>query len=797
MRQWSLTSQDPLILVLAADVRFCTPDYMDDQSWQMRLGEGDPAALDLVSSLGRRARALRLFPFFSLGGSRVSDPARFASAPRVRRFLPNYAGVDCKPFEGLAVTFEAWVPESHALAGRMTLTNLTSGPVTARCGIHMQLQPFENGQPASPTNARGVTVLSGRAGNLCPLLFLAGGAVLEGTPIPGLSVSVTLAPGASRVLPWVHAGRPSVEESFDLARAVAGRSWEAELAHLDVADASTVEFETGRPDWDAVLAFSQHAALRSFLGPSRYLRHPSFVAARQPDLGYSERGDGRDHPWEWSGQDPARSACAIDLLAPIAPELAQGVILNYLSVQAPDGWIDWQPGLAGQRNGSMCIPWLADWVHAWCARTQDWSLARENLPRLLAFYRAWFSAARDRDQDGHPEWDHAAQALAEDSPTFGPWQAWSQRLDPRVAETVDLACALYRETQALLAIAVALGREDLTDELEQHAGRLRGAVEQAWSDATGCYHDVDRDTHRSPAGGRQATLRGRQRQLIGRSYDPPARLIVVCRSLEAEAHGLQVVLRGRAAGRRATVRLASADFRWTFEHGVATCDRPFSQLESIEVDGVPSGIEVEIAAADFSRSEVTHLLPLWAGIPEAARARELVHRTLLDTGRYWRAYGVPVIAADDPSYRPDRKGGSGGAWMLWNARILDGLVAYGLRENAADLFTRLMQGIIASARSERCFREAYNVDAEQGLGRRHDLAGAAPVHALLRILGLELASPTRLRVEGRSPFDRPITIRWRGLEVRREADRTWVTFPNGDSIELDGEEPRWIEQASL
>ncbi|MCX6069623.1 MAG: trehalase family glycosidase [Chloroflexi bacterium] len=794
MRDWSLTAKDPLVLALAADVRFCAPDYADDQIWELRLAGGDPPALSLITSFGRRARSMRLFPFFSLDGRRVSDPERFASAPLVRRFLPNYACVDCRPFDAIAVAMEAWVPESHALAGRIAVTNLTAGSVTIRCGVHVQLAPHENGQPASPTNVRGVTVLAGRAGNLNPVLFLAGGAVLEGTPIPALAVNVTLAPGATRLVPWVHAGRPSVDESFDLARAVAGRSWDAELARLEVADASTLEFETGRQDWDAVLTFSQQAALRSFLGASRYLRHPSFVAARQPDLGYSERGDGRDHPIEWSGQDPARSAYVMGLVAPAAPELALGVIHNYLNVQAPDGLIDWRPGLAGQRQGSLCIPWLADWVQAWCVRTQDWSLARESLPRLLAFYRSWFSPAHDRDQDGHPEWDHAAQALSEDSPTFGGWQPWSQGLDIRAAETVDLACALYRETVALLAMAAALGREELRPELEQRARQLRQAVENSWSEATGCYHAVDRDTHCSPVGGRLATLRGPQRRAVAQSFDPAARLVVICRSNEANARGLHVVVRGKAEGRPATERLTFAEFRWFFEHGIATSDRTFSRVESIEAGGISSEVEIEVSAADFSRGEVTHLLPLWAGIPDAPRAQDLVRRTLLDPARYWRAHGLPVVPADDPAYRPDRVDGCGGTWMPWNAMIIDGLVAYGYRAQAADLFTRLMGTIVASARSERCFHEAYNADALQGLGGRHDLAGAAPVHSLLRILGIELAAPTRLRVEGRSPFDRPITVRWRGLEVRRDADRTRVTFPDGEQVELDGEEQRWIEQ---
>ena len=40
-------------------------------------------------------------------------------------------------------------------------------------------------------------------------------------------------------------------------------------------------------------------------------------------------------------------------------QLAQGIVRNYLAVQQNDGWIDWKPGLGGQRQGVMCLPVLA------------------------------------------------------------------------------------------------------------------------------------------------------------------------------------------------------------------------------------------------------------------------------------------------------------------------------------------------------------------------------------------------------------------------------------------------------
>ena len=42
MREWSLGPGDPLTLNLAADFRFCIPDYANDHIWELETGGGDP-----------------------------------------------------------------------------------------------------------------------------------------------------------------------------------------------------------------------------------------------------------------------------------------------------------------------------------------------------------------------------------------------------------------------------------------------------------------------------------------------------------------------------------------------------------------------------------------------------------------------------------------------------------------------------------------------------------------------------------------------------------------------------------
>jgi len=45
MREWSLRAGDPLNLMLAADMRFCAPNYANDHIWEMELGAGAPSGL--------------------------------------------------------------------------------------------------------------------------------------------------------------------------------------------------------------------------------------------------------------------------------------------------------------------------------------------------------------------------------------------------------------------------------------------------------------------------------------------------------------------------------------------------------------------------------------------------------------------------------------------------------------------------------------------------------------------------------------------------------------------------------
>lgn len=781
---------------LAADARLNRPDYVDDQCWEFRSGAGEPPALCFSTTYGLRAREMRLFVGFGREAEYVTDPVHFASAPILRQVFPNYLYLYFAPFARLEVQLEAWVPDSHSLAGRVRLTNLDDVRHRVRLVLHAALLPGENPEPMHEATAQGASVLVGRTADLVPVVFLSGGAEPAQSTHPALAVRFDLDPGQGKAVGWAEAALGSMEESFLVARDLVSRPWDEEIARLEMVNHGQVEVESGDSDWDFALKMAQQAALASFVGPTPYLPHRSFVCVRGPDRGHSARGDGRDHPLGWDGQSAQDVYAVVPIVLPAASDWAKGLVLNYLAIQSADGAIDGRPGLAGQRSGVLAAPLLASLTWRIYQHTEDRAFLEACFDRLLEFLDAWFTPAHDRDQDGFPEWDHTLQAGFDDWPTFAPWGDWGQGLDLTKAETPDLGAYLYRECLSLIRAAEELGRSDVAPRLRERAERLRSSVEASWSDETATYHHLDRDLHVAPAGELLGEGVGEFAIRLDRDFSPGARVLIRCRGPEAEAASLKATIKGRPThGRGTGEHLTAPDWRWFWGQGSATSRRAYVRLREVSVRGVSSKFVTQVFRADYSRQDAAVLLPLWAGIPDEQRARVLVERALLDPNRFWRSYGIPCNAATDSAYLPDHRAGVGAVQMWWNEMLGEGLIAYGRRSEAADLTGRLMAAAVASIRRHGSFRRWYHPDTGEGFGERDHPAGLAPLSLFLRCLGVQLITPRKVRLEGSNPFAWPVTIRWRGLEVRRDLGASaTVTFPDGGRIELSGEEARIIEQ---
>ncbi|GAB4161793.1 MAG: hypothetical protein Fur0021_35350 [Candidatus Promineifilaceae bacterium] len=569
---------------------------------------------------------------------------------------------------------------------------------------------------------------------------------------------------------------PQTDAARAHAAAVLARNWADDVAHLHRLNAATPHITTGDPDWDAAFAFAYKVSLQSYVGPTSHLPHPSFIFTRIPERGYSPRGDGTDHNWQWDGQVATEAYVNLPIVAAAAPELAQGVIRNYLAVQQPDGFIDWKPGLAGQRNGHLCIPLLAAATWRIYEQTLDLDFLRDAASGLNRFLERWYTPAQDRDQDGVPEWDNTIQSAFDDQPTFGRYRDWAQQADVSKVESPDLMAYLYREHRAMQQIEAALGWSPHPQH-EARAQHLQAELAGMWRDATRSYHFRDRDSHAMPTHARLVEMESEtgltavsqpvaiylpqpNRVLVRLAYrDPPPPLLVTVEGINRDGWSDSETMDAEA-------------FSWHRGLGSATGQTLWQAVERVHVTGMQGRVtRLELLTPDLSRQDQTLLLPLWARMVPAERARQLVKRTITDPTRYWRWYGMPNCAAQDRAYRADNREGSGGVWLMWNTMIGEGLVENGYRAEAAELVRRLMTAMIHTLKAEKCFREAYNADRLEGLGDRDYLWGVAPCALFLQLVGIRI-TPTstqerQVYISGYNPFPWPVTVRHLGVTVTR------------------------------
>lgn len=795
MRSWRWSGDDAWSLNLAADVRFGPTDYAEDQIWELLLGGDEPAGLAAATRFGGRMRGMHIFPSFALEGRAAVDPVTFHRPVIVEQVLSNYARLAFWPLAEVEAVAEYWVVDSRRLVSRIRLTGRAGRSLTLDLRLHVATLPGSDADPMRPVTRQGVVALEGRVAGLRPVVFLSGGAAAFRSIHPSLHVSATLSPGEVRSWTWAHAGMTDPERGFEAARTAAQLPLDAVAARLERMAEGIVQVETGHPEWDAAVHLSQVAALASFVGPTRHLPSPVPVLRRGPLDGYSPRGDGTDHDWRWSGQEMPGAYFLARQVLPAAPELAQGVVRNALATQGADGAVDGKPGLAGQRLRVAAAPMLAQLSWQIYRQTEDAAFVAEVMPRLMEVFESWFNADRDRDQDGFPEWEDPLQAGYEAHPVFSQTNAACQCAELRDVESPDLAALLLREAEAMAHLAHIAGRAQDVPAIEGRQRRLLEGLSRCWDAEAGVYRRIDHRLHTTPLAAEVARVAGNGRTEPGVALRQPARLVVRVTGREREARGLEIVLTGRpAAGRERGLHLTSEDLRWSWESGCATTPEAFAVLSRVQVRGAADGVRTLILVPDLGRVDLAMLLPLWAKAPAPDEVTSLLDGQLLRPERFWRPHGLPFLPASDPDYQDQREEGAGRVSMTWNTILGEALLDQARGEQAASLLERLMHAIVRALRSDHALWQFYDPETGEGSGDRHAACGGAPLSLLLACVGVQLISPTKVGLRGRNVLDGPVTIGWRGLQVTRQGEVSRVVFPDGQVVEMQGEEPLVIEQ---
>ncbi len=160
-----------------------------------------------------------------------------------------------------------------------------------------------------------------------------------------------------------------------------------------------------------------------------------------------------------------------------------------------------------------------------------------------------------------------------------------------------------------------------------------------------------------------------------------------------------------------------------------------------------SGAFVSKEGIDVRRPEIIGFLPMWAGFATKEQA-EALRRHLLDPASFWRPFGVPTLAANDPYYDPYITKccqWNGGVWLLWDYMVFRGLLNYGYRAEAEELAKKNLDAVLFQLRTNHRFWESFSPDYTQLNSPKNYLWDTIIARLLLDLYGQPRPPVTRER----------------------------------------------------
>jgi len=774
----------PFALTLAADAHLAPTDYLDDHIWELMINQGDPPGISLDTTYGLRARKQRIFPRFGENDIQRSDPAEFFSPVTLNTYIANYTQLTFSPLEGIRAVLEYWIPNSHSAAGRITLLNQTNRPREVSLIWAALLAPSPGGSRMAVMEFDNVSVLGGKTGGLEPVFFMSGGAYASTGPFPALELSFQIEPGKTTTSICTIVSESDALESFNAARALSVLDWDAEKAQMSMLNAAQIEIITGEPAWDKVFTFSQTVASTLVMSPTEYLPRNSFVLTRQPDQGFSIRGDGSDYNHLWNGQTALHSWFISQELMPITDTFLRDLLENFFFIQTENGMIDWKPGLGEQRSCIAATPMLAYLMKIYFLRTQDKQFVETHFPGLLKYFDYWFTGEMDRDQDGIPEWEHPWQTGLEDQKIFSYWLTETEGVDISTFECPDLNSWLSLEGESLIYLADLLG--DHNGSIQRIRKRLNGLKEfiiSSWDEEQGIFHYRDRNTHQTIESQILFNDFVKDSLFIQQAFTEPVRLQFHVKRSGEDTRKIIIFIHGTGpSGGNKVERLSSGQFRWFFSSGYATSDRIYTQIEKIIVEGCQDEDVITISTVGHTDIDISLMLPLFARIPTEEMAAKLAQQSLLNEKLFFQQTGISNFC--DPITNS-----IGDISILWNSLLMRGLIYYHLLPQAAEVMTRVMNTLKDHLEKYGCLRRVYDPVSGEGKGEKNILEGLAPIGTFLKIVGIEIFSPWRIQVQGTNPFSWAVTVKYQGTTILKQKAKTTVIFPDGQTLSINDEKP--------
>jgi hypothetical protein len=255
---------------------------------------------------------------------------------------------------------------------------------------------------------------------------------------------------------------------------------------------------------------------------------------------------------------------------------------------------------------------------------------------------------------------------------------------------------------------------------------------------------------------------------------------------------VQIYIHGSSTtGAHRVDHVPSYQIHWHLNTGYYTSENIYKSIEHVEATGISPEDEIIVQTPCLSSLDQTLLLPLWACIPSEDKAKVLINLTIMNKKKFLSPFGMrSCIDSQHLNVIPDEFSTT---QLPWISFILNGMVRYGERIKAAELFTRAMKAIILSFKNNMAFHKSYHSETGKPQGTANTVTSLIPVGEFLDILGVKIINPKNVEITGNNPFPWPVTLKYRGLTVVQQEKKALVIFSDGQTITVDNHSPQVIK----
>lgn len=781
------TSSAPKSFILAADPQFSEFTPENDQVWELDLEPTNIYPFQIHTTYGLQASSMRVFPILLWNKQNLLVSSETRRKIHITQYFPAILNVSIS-FKGyIKFQFSIFAIEPDVLVGEVAIENRAEDPLDLNLQLAAILTPLGIGLPTHPEKRTNQHILLGYSSNYWPLLFMSGGPSGISNPYPALSLPLHILGSSTARVDWALATKKSQSASLAKAQGVLSSDWHQQAARQRMNyESKIIRIKTGNPDWDAAFLLTQNCAISHLAPISELEGKPSFTRSRLPD-------DTPSHNTRVQKRADMTTLEAYHLaqvILPTHPEVLKTQIRTFLNRSDEDGSLNSNlqisPFLETFKEppmlGKLCLDFYK--IH------QDKNFLIQTFPDICRIFDAWLPHSVKTQEDILPIWQHPQQLQIESGLfSFDVWDDWGRGINIQSVKSPSLAVMLLSEAKALEEISTELGEDYQHEKFHQLATILEETVQNFWIESRGEFCYLDYQSGRSPGREFYYPAPFQDRYDFNKTFFAPQRLICHLYANDEKTRAGRVIFKGTDKdGNMVIEDFGGRDMHWILGRAHIMTTHLFQTLESLSVEGLTHNDHILVESVDLQQTDISCLLPIWGGGINHEQIEVLLKKSLNPQDPGLRA-GIPetwLSRSNLPASLPIYVN------VIWNTLILEGMLQQGYISETREIFSNLMETIVAGLKNHSGFFPFYEREKDLPTGGRNAIAGLVPLHLYLKISGIKIFSPNRVAVWGSSPFPEPIEVHWQGLSLYRQGSHIRITFPNGAIYDSNTDEPKLI-----